>query len=176
VAQDQEGRGAEGTAPPAEKKGHAIVVERLTHQDVPAICALYKKVGDSWPPGLPAELLKAWQPAPLEFTSRMEGITYFAARRDGRMVGSVGCEVYHGSCNLIDLAVDPEVRRQGVGTALLTAALEWAKRGNVRSVWVETPMRFTGAGPILKRHGFVEAGALHRHDWGEDIQLFERVL
>ncbi len=172
---DHGDRGAEGTAVPTEKKHHGVVVERLTHEDVPAICALYKKVGDAQGPGLPAELVKAWQPAPLEFTSRMEGITYFAARREGRMVGAIGCQMQHNACHLLDLAVDPDARRQGVATALLTTALEWAKRSNAPSVWADTLARFTAAGALLKRHGFAEAGLLHKHEWGEDIRLFERI-
>ena len=106
----------------------------------------------------------------------MEGVTYFAARRDGRMLGTVGCEIRHGTCHLLVLAVEPEARRQGVATALLTAAVEWAKRANVPSVWVDSLARFTAVGALLKRLGFSETGTLHKHEWGEDVCLFERVL
>jgi len=159
-----------------EKKVSPLVVERLTHSDVPAICGLYKKVGDAQGPGLPAELIKAWQPTPLEFTSRMEGITYFAARRDGRMVGAVGCESVRGAVHLVHLGVDPDARRQGVATALVGAAIDWAKRSNAPVVWADALQRFTGAAALLKRLGFADAGLLHKHEWAEDVRLFERVL
>ena len=152
------------------------MVERITHQDVPAICSLYKRVWESEPPGIPAELLKAWQPTPLEFTSWMEGVTYFAARRDGRLVGVVGCELRHGSCRVVRLAVERDARRQGVATALLGAALEWAKRSNSSSVWVDTHDRFAGAVSLFKRFGFAESGILHKHDFGEDVRFFEKIL
>ena len=115
---------------PAEKVPGPLVVERITHQDVPAVCALYKKVWESDPTGLPAPLIKTWQPTPLEFTSWMEGVTYFAGRRDGRLIGVVGGELRAGSCRLVRLAGDPECRRQGVATALLAAAVDWAKRSS----------------------------------------------
>ena len=169
-------RGAESAAAPAETKVPPLVVERITHADVPAICALLKKVGDSQPPGLPAELTKTWQPGPLEFTSQMEGVTYFAARRGGRTLGTVGCELRHGTCHLLLVAVDPEARRQGVGTALLSAAVEWAKRSNAPSVWVDAIARFSAMGALLRRLGFSETGTLHKWEWGEDVQFFERVL
>jgi [ribosomal protein S18]-alanine N-acetyltransferase len=153
-----------------------LVVERITHQDVPAVCALYKKVWDAEPTGLPAELVKTWQPGPLEFTSRMAGVTYFAARRDGHVVGVIGCELRDGSCHLVHLAVDPETRRQGVASALLAAAVDWAKHSNAPEVWADALARFPAAMALLKRREFVESGVLHRHQWNQDVHLFERLL
>jgi [ribosomal protein S18]-alanine N-acetyltransferase len=168
-------REAEGVVAGAKSVG-ALVVERITHQDVPAVCALYKKVWDAEPTGLPADLVKTWQPSPLEFTSRMEGVTYFAARRNGRVLGAVGCELKDGSCHLVHLAVDPETRRQGVASALLTAALDWAKRSNAPEVWADALARFTAAAALFKRMEFAECGLLHKHQWNEDVALFERLL
>jgi len=153
-----------------------VQVERITTQDVPAICALYKRVWDPAPPGLPAEFTKSWVPTPLEFTSWMEGVTYFAARRDGRLLGIVGAELRRGSCRLVHLAVDSEARRQGIGVALVTTAVDWAKRSNATSMWVDLLARFSEAAALMKRLGFAEAGLLHRHVWGEDVRYFERLL
>ena len=176
MGQEQGEPGSERTAPPAEKKPGPVTVERLTHLDVPAICGLYKKIGDAQGPGLPPELIKAWTPSPLEFTSRMEGITYFAARRDGRMVGAVGCELHRGAVHLVHLGVEPDARRQGVATALVTTAIDWAKRSNAPVVWTDPLYRFTSAAALLKRLGFTETGTLHKHEWGEDVRLFEKLV
>ena len=161
---------------PAEKPPGPLVVERITHQDVPAVCALYKKVWESDSTGLPTQLVKSWQPTPLEFTSWMEGVTYFAGRRDGRLIGAVGCELREGSCRLVRLAVDPEVRRQGVASALLEAAVDWAKRSNAPEVWVDALARFAAAASLFRHLGFAECGRLHRHQWNEDVLFFERLL
>jgi GNAT superfamily N-acetyltransferase len=162
--------------PGAHSTAHAVTVDRITHVDVPAICALYKKVWDAHPAGLPTELVKAWQPTQLEFTSWMEGVTYFAARRDGRVVGSVGCEIRHGACRLVNLAVDPDARRQGVGSALITSAVEWARKSGSPVVWADALARFTMATGLFHKLGFAEVGTLHRHEWAEDVRLFERIL
>ena len=153
-----------------------LVVERLTHQDVNEICALYKRVWESFRPTLPPEVVKAWTPTPLEFTSWMEGVTYFAARRDGRMIGAIGCRVAQGTCELLHLAVDPDHRRQGVATALSAAAIEWARHANCQSIWVDALARFDAAAEVLRRLQFVDAGQLHRHYYGEDVRLLELTL
>jgi GNAT superfamily N-acetyltransferase len=168
-------RRAEKAPLPGDKPAPEVTVERVTHQDIPAICSLYKKV---WEPetGLPPDLVKAWQPSPLEFTSWMEGVTYFAARRAGHLVGIVGCEPRRGACRLVHLAVDPEARRQGVGAALVTTAVDWSRRLNTTAVWADPLARFQAFGQLLLKLGFAESGVLHRHDSGEDVRLFERVL
>ena len=161
---------------PGPKANGGLVVERVTHQEVPAIGALYKKVWDGERTGLAPELVKTWQPTPLEFTSWMEGVTYFAARRDARVVGVIGCEVRHGSGRLVHLVVDPEFRRLGIGSALVTTSLDWARRANVPEVWVDMLARFEAAAGLFRHLGFVECGLLHRHQWNEDVRLFERLL
>ena len=162
-------------APKATAPAKATSVERLTHLDVNDICALYKRVWDS-SPGLPPDLVKAWEPTPLEFTSWMEGVTYFAARRDGKMVGAVGCEIADGSCRMVHLAVDPDSRRQGIASQLTNAAVEWARHNNTHSIWADALDRFSEAVEMFRHLGFNECGVLHRHYWGEDVRLFEKLL
>jgi len=176
VAEQASVRGSERSDSSTEKPPVALIVERITHQDVPAICGLYKKVWDPAPQGIATEHAKAWQPTPLEFTSWMEGVTYFAARKNGHVVGVVGCELRHASCRIVHLAVDPETRRQGVATALIGAASEWAKKGNASSIWVDTLAPFVSATALFTHLGFARAGVLHRHEWNDDVNLFERIL
>jgi RimJ/RimL family protein N-acetyltransferase len=176
VATDQgSDRRAERAPASPEKPAAELTVERVTHQDIPAICSLYKKVWEA-ENGLPSELAKAWQPGPLEFTSWMEGVTYFVARRAGHMVGVIGCEIRHGACRLVHLGVDPEARRRGSGSALLTAAIDWGRRSGAATVWADPLARFQAAGALFLKLGFKESGALHRHDWGEDVRFFEKLL
>ncbi len=170
-----DGRGNERSAAKTTASVKPLSVDRLAHQDIPDICALYKRVWDGTKE-LPTELVKSWQPTPLEFTSWMEGVTYFAARRDGRMIGAIGCEILEGSCRLVHLAVDPEARRQGVATALVTASVEWARRNTCHSVWVDLLDRFTAATALFKSLGFGECGVLHKHRLGEDVRLSEKLL
>jgi GNAT superfamily N-acetyltransferase len=178
AAQHGTDRGGERTpsAPPKPNEP-SVVVERTSHHDVPEICALYKRVWDAPPvPGTPPELLKSWQPTPLEFTSWMEGVTYFAARRGGRLIGVIGCEVARGNCRLLHLAVDPDARRTGVASALVAAGVEWGRHANATEVWALVLARFTAGTELFRHLGFTECGVLRRHEWGEDVRLYEQLL
>lgn len=151
------------------------MVERMTHEGIPEICVLYKRVWDSVPE-LPSEIVKAWTPTPLEFSSWMEGVTYFIARVDGKLVGAVGCAIEHGSCRILRLGVDPAGRRWGVATALTHQAIEWSRKNHCQSVWADVLARFDGATDLFKKLGFDECGGFHRHFWNEDVRLFEKLL
>ena len=111
ASQGSSDRAGERAVSPTEKshaKSSTLTVERLTHAEIPEICSLFKRVWDAFEPGLSADLAKSWKPTPLEFTSWMERVTYFAAMRDGRIIGTVGCETSDGNCRLIHLVVDRE--------------------------------------------------------------------
>ncbi|HEV2316060.1 MAG TPA: GNAT family N-acetyltransferase [Thermoplasmata archaeon] len=166
--------GTPPAAPPGN--GAGLVIGRLTHEDVGDSVQLFRRVWEPFLAGLPVEVQKTWQPTALEFTSSMEGVTYFAARRDNKLVGVVGCRLTAGACQLLNLCVDAEFRRRGTGTALLAAALGWAQHANARSLCVDVMDRFGDAMALLKASGFTQAGVLHRHFWGEDVRMFEKVL
>jgi GNAT superfamily N-acetyltransferase len=153
-----------------------LVILQATHNDIPEICALYKRVWDEFRGKLPEELIKSWEPSALEFTSWMEGVTYLAARRDRRLVGIVACMPNDRAVQIAHLAVDGEHRRQDVGTSLVTAAIDWSRRANANSIWVETLEVFDGAIRLFSRLGLRKCGELHRHFWNQDVHIFERVL
>jgi len=153
-----------------------VVIDRVSHEDIPEICGLYKRVWDSPHEGVPAEFLKAAVPTPLEFTSRMEGVTYFVAREGKNLRGIVGTEFSEGSCLLVGLAVDVDARRKGVATALVLTAVDWARKNHANAVWVDALDSFTAAKGLFHHLGFSAAGLLHRHRWNEDVRFFETVL
>ncbi len=164
------------SASPAEPSPPGLLVAQATHSDIPDICALYKKIWEEFKGKIPNEFEKTWQPTPLEFTSQMEGVTFFAARRDRRLIGILGCSMADGSARIVHVAVEPEYRKQGVGRALLMSGIEWAKKANAASLWTEPLTRFAHAISLFKKLGFHETGVFHKHLWKEDVQLLEMVL
>jgi amino-acid N-acetyltransferase len=92
---------------------------------------------------------------------------YFVVREDdGRVVGVAGLEV-HGEDGLLrSVAVDEDYRRQGLAASLIEAAMERAKRVNLRAVYLLT----AGSRGYFERHGFAdcprdEAPAAIRESW-----------
>jgi amino-acid N-acetyltransferase len=92
---------------------------------------------------------------------------YFVVREDdGRVVGVAGLEI-HGEDGLLrSVAVDVEYRGQGIAASLVEAAVERAKRVNLRAVYLLT----TTAHDYFARHAFAdcpreEAPAAIRESW-----------
>jgi amino-acid N-acetyltransferase len=80
---------------------------------------------------------------------------YFVVREDdGRVVGIAGLEI-HGDFGLLrSVAVDPDYRGQGLAASLVEAAMERAKKLNLRSVYLLT----TTARDYFARRGFADCG------------------
>ena len=92
---------------------------------------------------------------------------YFVVREDdGRVVGVAGLEI-HGEDGLLrSVAVDPDYRGQGLAASLVEAAIERAKRVELRSVYLLT----TTARDYFARRGFAdcpreEAPVAIRESW-----------
>lgn len=153
-----------------------FLVTQATHVDIPDICGLFKRVWDEFKGKVPQEFEKIWQPSPLEFTSLMEGVTFFAAKKDKKLVGILGVSMIDGAAHIVHIAVDPDHRKNGVGHALLGAGLEWAKKSNASSVWVEPLTSFNLAIALFNKLGFTETGVFHKHLWKQDVQLMEIVF
>jgi [ribosomal protein S18]-alanine N-acetyltransferase len=56
------------------------------------------------------------------------------------------------------LFVEPDCRRQGVGSALITACMDWAARAGASVVRLEVRASNTAAHALYRRHGFSTAG------------------
>jgi ribosomal protein S18 acetylase RimI-like enzyme len=81
------------------------------------------------------------------------------AEIDGRRVGLLTYRVSDGECEIVTL--DALEERRGIGTALVTAAVEAARGSNVDRVWLITTNDNLDALRFYQRRGFALA-ALHR--------------
>ena len=101
---------------------------------------------------------------------------FFAARADGRRVGSAavafdtpGVDMLEGRRDLAvlwDLRVAPEARGHGVGAALVAAAEAWAAGRGARWMKIETQNINVPACRFYTRQGY-SLGAIHRFAYPE---------
>ena len=92
------------------------------------------------------------------------------AEHDDHLVGLLLAQPdpAHGTLNLLDLRVDYDYRRQGLGLALLYQLLTAARDQQVRAVRAETPANNYPAIQLLRKTSFEPAGLdthrLSNHD------------
>lgn len=129
------------SAPPAPA---GIVIEAARLRDLPALAALQRR---AFPPRL------AYTFATLALLWALPWVRVLIARRGKTIAGCIiGDRVIDGG-RVINLAVDPEARRQGIGTALL-AAIERALPVDTMTLMVQ--IENDAAQALYRGVGYVE--------------------
>ena len=141
-----------------------VDIRRLTYADLPQVIAIERRAFPT-PWSLAMFVLELSKPS---------GIC-LAARRDGRMCGYLVCSRYDTVWHVMNVAVDPDARRTGVATALLSALLE--RVGDPRAqLTLEVRRSNAGAIALYEGLGFRAAGVRRRYyqDNGEDALIMWR--
>jgi ribosomal-protein-alanine N-acetyltransferase len=94
--------------------------------------------------------------------------------RPGKLLGYVICSRYADVWHVMNIAVDPSVRRRGIGAALLGGVIERA--GQAESFTLEVRPSNPGAIALYQQFGFRTAGTRPRYyqDTGEDAVIMWR--
>jgi len=102
--------------------------------------------------------------------------THVAEDVEGAIVGYVFCREVAGESEILNLAVDPESRRGGVGRQLLTAALDWLVVRGAQETFLEVRESNVAAIKLYEGAGFRAVG--RRPDYYqrpvEDAILYRR--
>jgi [ribosomal protein S18]-alanine N-acetyltransferase len=147
------------TAPPAA----AVEIRRLTYADLPQVVAIERRAfGTPW--SLAMFVLELSKPS---------GIC-LAAETEDELVGYLVCSRYDTVWHLMNVAVDPDRRRRGIGSALIAALLHQV--GDDGQLTLEVRRSNTGAVALYERFGFRSAGVRPRYyaDNGEDAVIMWR--
>jgi ribosomal-protein-alanine N-acetyltransferase len=92
------------------------------------------------------------------FRRILDVATMLVAERDGTIVGYVIVRAVADEGEVLNLAVAEGSRRAGIGTALLTAAIEQLLSRGVRNIYLEVRASALGAQTLYRRMGFEEVG------------------
>ncbi len=147
------------TAPPAA----AIQVRRLTFADLPQVVAIERRAFAS-PWSLAMFVLELSKPS---------GVC-LAAEVEGELVGYLICSRYDTVWHVMNVAVDPDLRRRRIATTLLETLIARVERG--AQLTLEVRRSNTGAIELYESFGFRSAGVRRRYyqDNGEDALVMWR--
>ena len=139
-------------------------IRRLTYADLPQIIAIERRAFPT-PWSLAMFVLELSKPASV----------CLAALRDGEMLGFLVCSRYDKVWHVMNVAVDPDQRRKGVASALLTDLLRRLDDGGARFT-LEVRESNAGAIELYERFGFRAAGRRPRYyqDNNEDAVIMWR--
>jgi [ribosomal protein S18]-alanine N-acetyltransferase len=156
---------SEETAIPATEtepagEGTALTVRRLVYADLPAVLAIERRSFQT-PWSLAMFVLELSKPS---------GICLAIAAERG-LVGYLICSRYADVWHLMNIAVTPERRREGIATGLMQRLFDEAGADARFTLEVRTSNRSAIA--MYERFGFRPAGHRRRyyHDNGEDALI-----
>jgi ribosomal-protein-alanine N-acetyltransferase len=92
----------------------------------------------------------------------------------GQVVGYGVCRLLADQGEILNLAVSPERRGQGLGSALLSAMLDWLRRCGAVEVFLEVRSSNREAIAVYQRFGFLERGlrkAYYRHPLEDALSM-----
>jgi ribosomal-protein-alanine acetyltransferase len=86
------------------------------------------------------------------------GISGWAATREDLILGFIAARSVADEIEILNLGVDPEARRQGIGARLVAQAVEVSREAGVRRVYLEVRESNSGARAFYSSLGFAEQG------------------
>jgi [ribosomal protein S18]-alanine N-acetyltransferase len=141
-----------------------LEIRRLTYSDLPAVIAIERRAFPT-PWSLSMFVLELSKPS---------GIC-LAALTDGRLAGYLICSRYDTVWHVMNVAVDPRLRRQGIASRLMDHLFDTADRPHEQYT-LEVRESNAAAIALYERFGFRGAG--HRrgyyHDNREDALIMWR--
>jgi ribosomal-protein-alanine N-acetyltransferase len=138
-----------------------VRIRRLSYSDLPSVISIERR---SFP--------TPWSLAMFVLElSKPSGICLAAVDGAGRLAGYLVCSRYDTVWHLMNVAIDPERRRQGIATTLINRLFE--EGGSQSPYTLEVRVSNREAIVMYERFGFRSAGLRHGyyHDNGEDAVI-----
>jgi ribosomal protein S18 acetylase RimI-like enzyme len=142
-------------------QGQRITIERLGSGDGERLRALRLRSLRDAPDAFATtfEAAAAW--APENWNRQLEQLATFVASSRGTDVGLARGALDDHSRNtghMISMWVAPEARRDGIGSALVDAVVEWARAQGLTRLLLDVGEKNTPAIDLYTRKGFVPSG------------------
>lgn len=99
---------------------------------------------------------------------------FLVALFDGKIVGFISgiCAETPATLKIIDIVVDRVVRRQGIATALLMAAMTWGDGHDIKYYVTNTSPKNHAGISLLRKIGFIYCGYNENHYPGKQMAFY----
>lgn len=144
-----------------------MIIRKMNFGDVSAIAELEKICfSDPWSENSIASEVEN----PLAY--------WLVAEVDGVVAGYVGSQTVLDAADMMNLAVSPDYRRQGVGQALVNALVEHLRQNKVIALLLEVRVSNAPAITLYERMGFEQVGRRPKyyHNPREDALILRKEL
>lgn len=150
-------------------------VRRANPDDAEAIHRLMETAFASFRPLYTPGCFDATVLDPERIRQRMTEGPVWVAQQEGQTVGTIGARDDPRGLYVRGMGVHPDVRRGGIGTALLDAVETHARASAASTMWLSTTLFLSGSIALYQRAGFLDAaGPAHLH--GTPLRSFEKRL
>ena len=124
-----------------------MIIRRMLIEDAPAIAELEKQCfSDPWSEkSIASEAVN-----PLSY--------WLVAEIDGKVAGYVGSQMVLDAADMMNIAVSPLYRRQGIGQALANALTDHLQRNGVIALLLEVRVSNAQAIALYQKLGFEQVG------------------
>ncbi|MBQ7768435.1 MAG: ribosomal protein S18-alanine N-acetyltransferase [Oscillospiraceae bacterium] len=144
-----------------------MIIRKMNLEDVSAIAELEKVCfSDPWSENSIASEVEN----PLSY--------WLVAEVDGVVAGYVGSQTVLDAADMMNLAVSPDYRRQGIGQALVNALVEHLRQNKVIALLLEVRVSNAPAITLYERMGFEQVGRRPKyyHNPREDALILRKEL
>ncbi len=124
-----------------------VVYRKMTAEDVPFISRLEEET-----------FSMPWSADSFLEMIGKEDARYYVAEEDGRLLGGCGVLMIAGEGNITNVAIAPEARNRGIGTALLRHLMAEGDRKGLTAYTLEVRVSNAAAIHVYEKLGFVSAG------------------
>ena len=102
--------------------------------------------------------------------------SFVAVDESGAHIGNLGIQLYGYGVAELGMMVSSDWRGRGVGSALLTAGIDWARSAGAHKVALQHWPTNERATALYEKFGFVEEGRLRRHYRRRSGELWDAVV
>ena len=99
----------------------------------------------------------------------------FLAEAGGAVIGSIHVQASRHGFGDLGMAVAPEWRNRGVGSALMVAAIEWARERGLHKLSLGVFAHNEAAIALYRKYGFVEEGRRVKHYRRANGELWDTI-